>query len=91
MLSLFRMLRFFSWCDGRAICDHGDTGVGVQTVCEEAELPSLALAASFCLSSLISFSSSLSPLSSWVLPLQNETDRTEKKHFFTETNVSFYK
>lgn len=60
------------------ICDHGD--VGVQTDCEEAELLSLALAASFCLSSLISFRSSLSPLSSWVLPLQNETDRTIKKN-----------
>lgn len=42
------------------------------TDCEEAELPSLALAASFCLSSLISFSSSLSLQSSWARPRSRE-------------------
>lgn len=44
------------------------------TDCEEAELPSLARVASFCLSSLISFSSSLSLLSSWARPRSKETD-----------------
>lgn len=50
----------------------------MRTDCEEAELPSLALAASFCLSSLISFSSSLSLLSSWARPRSRETDGEQK-------------
>lgn len=54
------------------VCGHWEIEDSVWTDCEEAELPSLALAASFCLSSLISFSSSLSLLSSWARPRSSE-------------------
>lgn len=56
----------------RGVCGHWETEDSVWTDCEEAELPSLALAASFCLSSVISFSSSLSLLSSWARPRSRE-------------------
>lgn len=78
----------FLWlCEARVWGSCGHWEDSVWTDCEEAELPSLALAASFCLSSLISFSSSLSLLSSWARPRSSETDRKRKKGLLIQKHI----
>lgn len=74
----------------RRRCGHWETEDSVRTDCEEAELPSPALAASFRLSSLISFSSSLSLLSSWARPRSRETDRERTQTDIATQTRSYY-